>query len=62
MANGILIVGDTGSGKSTSLVGNEKVGIEGLNPSETFLIFSSICYILFLYLHINVFLYEESND
>lgn len=37
MANGILIVGDTGSGKSTSLVGNEKVGIEGLNPSETFL-------------------------
>jgi len=38
MANGILIVGDTGSGKSISLFGNKKIGIEGLDPKETFLI------------------------
>lgn len=38
MANGILIVGDTGLGKSLSLVGNKENNIEGLNPSETFLL------------------------
>ena len=37
MANGILIVGDTGLGKTTSLVGNEELGIKGLNSKETFL-------------------------
>lgn len=38
MANGILIVGDTGSGKSTSIFGNEALNIRGLDPRETFII------------------------
>jgi hypothetical protein len=34
----VLILGTTGSGKSTSIFPNEKIGIKGLNPKETFLI------------------------
>lgn len=38
MANGIAVVGDSGSGKSTSMGQNESLGIIGLNPKETFII------------------------
>lgn len=38
MAESILVIGDTGSGKSTSLGKNDKLEIEGLNPKETFII------------------------
>lgn len=38
MANGIAVVGDSGSGKSTSIGQAPELGIEGLNPSETFII------------------------
>lgn len=38
MANGILIVGDTGVGKTTSLFGNKEFNIKGLDPKETFII------------------------
>lgn len=34
----ILILGESGSGKSTSLGENKTLGIQGLNPKETFLI------------------------
>ena len=38
MANAIAIVGDSGSGKSTSIGQIPELGIQGLDPSETFLI------------------------
>jgi ABC-type dipeptide/oligopeptide/nickel transport system ATPase component len=38
MANGIAIVGDSGSGKSTSIGNAPELGIVGLNPAETFII------------------------
>lgn len=37
MANSIAIVGDSGSGKTTSIGQIEELGIEGLNPEETFI-------------------------
>ena len=38
MANGIAVVGDSGSGKSTSMGNIPELGIKGLNPKETFII------------------------
>lgn len=38
MANAIAIVGDTGTGKTSSIMPNEAAGIIGLNPEETFII------------------------
>ena len=38
MANGIAIVGDSGSGKTTSIGEIPELGIKGLNPEETFII------------------------
>lgn len=38
MANAIAIVGDTGTGKSTSLVKDDELGIIGVDPKETFII------------------------
>ncbi len=38
MANAIAVVGDSGSGKTTSIGQIEELGIEGLNPKETFII------------------------
>lgn len=38
MANGIVICGDSGSGKSTSIAPDEELGIIGLDPKETFII------------------------
>jgi len=38
MANSIAIVGDSGSGKSTSMAQMPELGIIGLNPNETFII------------------------
>lgn len=38
MATTFLIIGDSGSGKSTSLGGIKELGIEGLNPSNTAII------------------------
>jgi len=37
MAIIVAIVGDSGSGKSTSIFKEEKLGIEGLNPKDTFI-------------------------
>ena len=34
----IMVLGPSGGGKSTSIGKNEKLGIKGLNPSETFVI------------------------
>lgn len=41
MGNSILIIGKSGSGKSTSLFPNEELGIKGLDPKETFIINTS---------------------
>lgn len=38
MANGIAVVGDSGSGKSTSISQIEELNIIGLKPEETFII------------------------
>lgn len=38
MARGIAIVGDSGSGKSTSIAQIPELGIKGLDPKETFII------------------------
>lgn len=38
MANSILLLGESGTGKSTSLLPNKELGIKGLNPKETFII------------------------
>ncbi len=38
MANAIAVVGDSGSGKSTSIGQIEDLGIKGLEPKETFII------------------------
>lgn len=38
MANAIAIVGDSGSGKSTSIGEHLELGIKGLDPKETFII------------------------
>lgn len=38
MSNMALVVGRSGSGKSTSLFGDKALGIEGLNPAETLII------------------------
>lgn len=38
MGKRIAIVGESGTGKSTSIGGNESLGIKGLNPEETFII------------------------
>lgn len=38
MATGIVIIGDSGSGKSTSIGGIEELGIKGLDPKETVII------------------------
>jgi ABC-type dipeptide/oligopeptide/nickel transport system ATPase component len=38
MANAIAVVGDSGSGKSSSFGQIPELGIKGLNPSETFII------------------------
>lgn len=38
MANAIAAVGDSGSGKSTSIGQIEELGIKGLDPKETFII------------------------
>ena len=38
MANSIAIVGDSGTGKSTSMGQLPDLGIQGLNPDETFII------------------------
>ncbi len=37
MANAIAIVGDTGTGKTSSIMPNEAAGIIGLDPAETFI-------------------------
>ena len=34
----VLVLAKSGFGKTTSLCGRKKFGIEGLNPAETFLI------------------------
>lgn len=38
MANAILVVGDTGTGKSSSMYGDPELGIKGLDPKETFIV------------------------
>lgn len=38
MANAIAIVGDTGTGKSSSIMPDAELGLIGLNPKETFII------------------------
>lgn len=38
MANGIVICGDSGSGKSSSIAPDEELDIIGLDPKETFII------------------------
>ena len=38
MATGIIVIGDSGSGKSTSIGNIEELGIKGLNPEETVII------------------------
>lgn len=38
MANAVAIVGDTGTGKSSSMYKDEGLGIQGLEPNETFII------------------------
>lgn len=38
MANSILVLGNSGEGKSSSLMPNSDLGIKGLDPKETFLI------------------------
>lgn len=38
MANAIAVVGDTGTGKTSSIMPFEEAGIIGLNPKETFII------------------------
>lgn len=38
MANAIAVVGDSGSGKSTSIGQIPELGIKGLDPKETFII------------------------
>ena len=38
MAVGILVLGDSGSGKSTSVGGIQELGIKGLDPKETVII------------------------
>lgn len=38
MANAIAIVGDTGTGKSSSIMQDLEIGVIGLNPTETFII------------------------
>ena len=38
MANAIAVVGDTGTGKTSSIMPFEEAGIIGLNPQETFII------------------------
>lgn len=38
MANAIAVVGDSGSGKSTSVGQHVELGIKGLDPNETFVI------------------------
>lgn len=38
MANAIAIVGDTGTGKSSSLLRDTELNIKGLDPKETFII------------------------
>ena len=38
MANAISVVGDSGSGKSTSIGQFPELGIQGLDPKETFII------------------------
>ena len=38
MAEGIIVIGDSGSGKSTSIGGVEELGIKGLDPKETIVI------------------------
>jgi hypothetical protein len=38
MANAIAVVGDSGSGKSTSIGQIEELGIKGLDPKETFIV------------------------
>ena len=38
MSHSLLIIGDSGSGKSTSLFPNPTLGIKGLNPEDTFII------------------------
>ena len=43
MANGIAIVGDTGSGKSTSLANIPALGIKGLEPKEINLTSPILC-------------------
>jgi len=34
----ILVLGESGFGKTASLLKNEKLGIKGIDPKETFLI------------------------
>ena len=38
MAKAIAIVGDSGSGKSTSMAQMPELGVIGLDPKETFII------------------------
>ena len=38
MATGVIVIGDSGSGKSTSIGNIEALGIVGLNPAETVII------------------------
>ena len=38
MANAIAVVGDTGTGKTSSIMPDVEAGIKGLNPEETFII------------------------
>lgn len=38
MSNSIMVLGNSGQGKSTSYLPNAEIGIEGLDPKETFLI------------------------
>lgn len=38
MANAIAVVGDTGTGKSSSIMPDEEIKVIGLDPKETFII------------------------
>lgn len=38
MANAIVVAGETGTGKTSSMMPNEQLGVIGLDPKETFLV------------------------
>ena len=63
MANAIAIIGNSGSGKSTSMGQIPELGIKGLNPKETFIpvgiILSAVLGLLILLILLRLCLYKK---